>query len=29
MEEIKKELYTVAQQSKMCNSNKTVAELNF
>ena len=29
MEEIKKELYTVAQQSKMCNSNKTVADPKF
>ena len=29
MEEIKNELYSVAQQSKICNSNKTVADTKF
>ena len=29
MEEIKKELYTIAQQSKICTSNKTVADPKF
>ena len=29
MEEIKNELYSVAQQSKICKSNKTVADTKF
>ena len=29
MQEIKNELYSVAQQSKICKSNKTVADTKF